>query len=130
MKHAILDDEYNVIPCTLQEFIAQSKSISTQVARYETDGYMVSTVFLGMSHSGYWFETMVFDSRDEEIQLRAKTYQDALELHYETVGRMHESPNAPFDCGCSSRQLQFLGERKCNFEQLDKVDQFTFVMLA
>lgn len=134
MMQAILDDDFNVVQLDWDEYVkrqVESGTLSTPIAKYNNGNYTVSTVFLGIASDHQWFETMVFCSTlQEDVQVRCSTYQDALELHYECVGRMKASPSDPLGCMYSKAQLMFLGERECDFDDLDKVDQFTFVMLA
>jgi hypothetical protein len=69
-KHWILDEEGIPKEVSLQEWAVWFESFDNRVIKqYERDGYLVSTVFLGIDHN--WsgkgppilFETMIFDDQ-------------------------------------------------------------------
>lgn len=71
LKHWILDEEDIPKEASLEEWVIwfETHNSARFLAKYERDGYLVSTVFLGMDHN--WsgkgppilFETMVFDDQ-------------------------------------------------------------------
>lgn len=94
--YAILDDNHNVVPVTIDEFVQWFSEHDRTVALDELpNGMLVSTVFLGMNHDytgtyPLWFETMVFkDHRSllEEDMDRYETWDEALEGHARMVAR-------------------------------------------
>lgn len=106
-------------------------SITDVVSKDVYHNCTISTVFLGMgSCVDDLFETMIFCDRDVEFQVRCSTYEEAMRMHKESVGRVLEAPTSFEQVSMSPMQLEFLGERESNFESLDAVDQFTCMMLS
>ena len=60
-KHWILDEEGIPKEASLEEWAIWFETDARFLAKYERDGYMISTVFLGIDH--ILFETMVFDDQ-------------------------------------------------------------------
>lgn len=83
---------HEVVPT--EDFMAWGKMFedhdARRVARTEKDGWLVSTVFLGMDHGfgdgpPLLFETMAFDEKGEEFDMtRCSTWAEA-EQHHKTM---------------------------------------------
>lgn len=88
MKFYTLDENENVVECGFMEhslwFTKKGHFDLKTKLRYGRNELLVSTVFLGISHSGYFFETMIFGGPDE-YQERYKTAVEAREGHKRTI---------------------------------------------
>lgn len=120
-KFWILDDEGIPKPVSSVEEWAKFYNRNERfIARYERDGYLVSTVFLGLDHNFFGkgppilFETMVFDDGEGDSILgseinceRSSTKDDALIVHE----RMVKWLDAKLDeaCAMAREQLAKLG---------------------
>ena len=100
IKYYVLDKDCIPQEATLEEWAEFFEKDDRFIARYERDGYLVSTVFLGLDHN--WsgkgppvlFETMVFsddranlvcDLGSEMDSERSCTKDDALIVHERKV---------------------------------------------
>ena len=76
-----------IVSATVQEWSTMfSNRNGRTVAKTQIDGFMVSTVFLGLDHAfdegpPMLFETMVFSNRGGDYQERCSTYEQAEEMH-------------------------------------------------
>lgn len=139
LDYGWLDEDNNVIPCSFEEYIKHANGPNKGMKRvnyFEKGGVSVSTVFLGMDHSGCWFETCIFDKREgatynSDISERYEIYEQAAEKHHKHVGHVLTCHNAVFDSSTySNAQLDFIGRKCVPLDELGEVDQFTFDMLA
>ncbi len=91
----LLNDDHTYYPCTLREWSDQVNGVTIRIG-FETIGDKdVSTIWLGLDHSHslgapILFETMVFDTRTDEIRrdiycTRHTTWQEAEEGHAKAV---------------------------------------------
>lgn len=97
----ILDENKNVKKASHDEYMDWMISLNNAVTYrvdetfFEIDGdpkgMCVSTVFLGFDHGVFQkdepivFETLVFGGQMDEFMRRCSTWEDALEMHRETV---------------------------------------------
>jgi len=86
--HYILDDDHNVVPCTMMEWAKWFEdNCEERIVKKTTldDGRLVSTVFLGLDHNFGGgpmkvFETMIFVDNDygtEDYCERYETWEQA-----------------------------------------------------
>jgi len=87
-----LDKDKNVVPSTLEEWAGIGGIAGiVDIEREVYEGFLISTIFLGMSASfidtpALLFETMIFDESGknrlpDEYQERCGTYEQAIEQH-------------------------------------------------
>lgn len=89
-----LDEDNNVIPCLLEEWIQMYESKECddrrRVGSNKIHGYYISTVFLGLDHgfgqNHLFFETMVFSNNKSDVyQTRCSTWKEAEEMHKKAI---------------------------------------------
>jgi hypothetical protein len=120
MQHYILDENKNIIPANMKEYVIWSAE-NSRIVQQDTlfNGNLLSTVFLGFDH-GYrsnqpvLFETMLFlegSWSDQECH-RYCTYEEALKGHNEMLKRFNPDDfgNAPL--GKLIRQRKTVSPRK------------------
>jgi hypothetical protein len=57
--------------------------------RFESKGFMLSTVLLPIEHpGGNWYETCFFADDDSEVVNRYRTHSEAVEGHKEAVAQL------------------------------------------
>lgn len=92
-----LNADHSVEPCSMEEWrqLHEGPGNPRRVDRYEFDGGMVSTVFLGLDHG--WgegppilFETMVFGGPLDQEMERYCTWDEAVAGHERWVQRVKE----------------------------------------
>jgi hypothetical protein len=88
-----LDEEKQIVPCTVEEFSDWTLSAHDKhrVAETTVGDAWISTVFLGISASAKprLFETMIFDHPGwEGFQWRYATYEEAVKGHELIVAKV------------------------------------------
>lgn len=88
----ILNDNNEVIPATLLEWgqFLESSAARRRIARDEVNGFLISTVFIGLDHSFDntldIFETMIFKGDKSECYCdRYSNWKDAEEGHKKAI---------------------------------------------
>jgi hypothetical protein len=98
-----LDEDNLAIPCTLKEYFelyGGDNRIDKRMFRDIIDDFTISTVFLGLDHSIYedqsiLFETMIFDDAyaGYVYEERCSTYEQAKEMHIKAVQLVRDGYN-------------------------------------
>lgn len=140
LEYGWLDDNNQIVLCNFDEYVKRNEPLSRQLQLFTKNNITVSTVFLGLDHSGDWFETCIFYNNSHRGQTsdvvgRYQTYDAAFEGHYEHIGYSLLMPTeTDIDglrpLGYSTRQLDYLGRKGVELHELSVVDQFTFDMMV
>ena len=88
-RYAILNPDHSLTPCDLIQWARWKNTADCAVAKAHLQGYLVSTVFLGINHAYFdnepslWFETMIFQEGqwNELYCERYTTWDEALAGH-------------------------------------------------
>lgn len=94
MKYFVLDENNNVVPCSLLDWgklYSEQGNDRRRVAKDDIDDKYISTVFLGLDHGGNTdsepalFETMVFHKGIDIFCARYSTWEEAAEGHKKVI---------------------------------------------
>ena len=79
--------------CSLQEWSDSWTNQDRQIGLDNIKEVKISTVCLGIEHSGGLFETMVFGGVHDQFQDRCYRYEEAVEMHRIAVELVKKSSN-------------------------------------
>ena len=87
----ILDEQHQPIQVDFRTWAVWFEDFNNRrVAEDKVGALRVSTVFLGITHMGGIFETMVFDGKQDLDQWRYETWADALAGHARVVEELKQ----------------------------------------
>lgn len=92
-----IDENHEVTPITEGRYFDKTSENEHlwRVGLTITPNYRISTVFLGLMHTGGLFETMVFDEKSDsflELDMeRCHTWDEAIEMHQKMVKKWETS---------------------------------------
>ena len=71
--------------CSLQEWSDSWTDSDRQIGLSNIGDVKISTVCLGIEHSGGLFETMIFGGEHDQFQDRCYRYEEAVEMHKKAI---------------------------------------------
>lgn len=93
----LLDENKDPYPVSVEEGMKLQDDIDMKIVKQDKIGNVfISTVFLGLDHSlesnlPILFETMIFNGKHDQYQMRYATYKQAQQGHEDALNLVKES---------------------------------------
>jgi hypothetical protein len=135
MAWYILDDDNKPIASSTTEALEwmENNPDRITVKQEHINEIYVSTVFLGLNHSGWYddipilWETMIFEGEHDQYQERYTSYEDAVKGHQVALDLINQCPEchlvgAIHKLSCSTQKVTiFLNPMEKFFDQMEKI---------